>query len=91
VRAWEEAIQVIRPTLALDERPMIFELNFKEMVEHKDNDQRIAAERPDQPPGRPRLPHGQHQQERRTADKPEGAGEMKPFECTFCRHHDIMI
>ncbi len=36
VRAWEEAIQVIRPSLALDEKPKIFELNFKRMIEHGD-------------------------------------------------------
>ncbi len=36
VRAWEEATQVIRPSLALDEKPKIFELNFKKMIEHGD-------------------------------------------------------
>jgi protein involved in polysaccharide export with SLBB domain len=36
VRAWEEAIQVIRPSLALDGKPKIFELNFKKMIEHGD-------------------------------------------------------
>jgi hypothetical protein len=36
VRAWEEVIQVIRPSLALDEEPKIFELNFKKMIEYGD-------------------------------------------------------
>ncbi len=36
VRAWEEVIQVIRPSLALDEKPRIFELNFKKMIEYGD-------------------------------------------------------
>ncbi len=36
VRAWEEVIQVIRPSLALDEKPKIFELNFRKMIEHGD-------------------------------------------------------
>ncbi len=36
VRAWEEAIQVIRPSFALDGKPKIFELNFRKMIEHGD-------------------------------------------------------
>jgi len=36
VRAWEEAIQVIRPSLDLDKDPKIFELDFKKMIEHGD-------------------------------------------------------
>ncbi len=36
VRAWEEATQVIRPSLALDGKPKIFELNFKKMIEKGD-------------------------------------------------------
>jgi len=47
VRAWEEAIQVIRPTLALDERPMIFELNFKKMIEHGDMSKNVLLQEGD--------------------------------------------
>jgi len=47
VRAWEEAIQVIRPTLALDERPMIFELDFKKMVEHGDMSKNVLLQEGD--------------------------------------------
>ncbi len=36
VRAWEEATQVIRPSLALDGKPKIFKLNFKKMIEQGD-------------------------------------------------------
>ncbi|MHC5061265.1 MAG: polysaccharide biosynthesis/export family protein [Planctomycetota bacterium] len=36
VQAWEEEIQIIRPTLALAEKPKIFKLNFKRMLEHGD-------------------------------------------------------
>jgi protein involved in polysaccharide export with SLBB domain len=36
VQAWEEEIQVIRPSLALAERPKIFKLDFKRMIEHGD-------------------------------------------------------
>ncbi len=36
VRAWEEVTQVIRPSLAIDEKPKIFALNFKKMIEHGD-------------------------------------------------------
>jgi polysaccharide export outer membrane protein len=36
VQAWEEQTQIIRPTLALTEKPKIFKLNFKRMIEHGD-------------------------------------------------------
>jgi len=36
VQAWEEETQIIRPTLALAERPKIFKLDFKRMIEHGD-------------------------------------------------------
>ncbi len=36
VRAWEQIIQVIRPTLSLEGDPKIFELNFERMIEHGD-------------------------------------------------------
>ena len=36
VRAWEQVIQVIRPSLNLEEGPKIFELNFERMIEHGD-------------------------------------------------------
>ncbi len=36
VRAWEQVIQVIRPSLNLEEGPKIFELNFERMLEHGD-------------------------------------------------------
>jgi len=47
VRAWKEAIQVIRPSLALEERPMIFELNFKRMVEHGDMSKNVLLQEGD--------------------------------------------
>jgi protein involved in polysaccharide export with SLBB domain len=36
VQAWEEETQIIRPSLALTEKPKIFKLNFKRMIEHGD-------------------------------------------------------
>jgi len=36
VQAWEEETQVIRPSLALTEKPKIFKLDFKRMIEHGD-------------------------------------------------------
>ena len=36
VQAWEERIQVIRPSLNLTDDPKVFNLNFKRMVEHGD-------------------------------------------------------
>jgi polysaccharide export outer membrane protein len=36
VQAWEEETQIIRPSLALTEKPKIFTLNFKRMIEHGD-------------------------------------------------------
>ena len=36
VQAWEEQTQIIRPSLALTEKPKIFKLNFKRMIEHGD-------------------------------------------------------
>ena len=36
VQAWEEETQIIRPTLALAERPKIFKLDFKRMIERGD-------------------------------------------------------
>ncbi|HIJ67676.1 MAG TPA: hypothetical protein HPP87_08495 [Planctomycetes bacterium] len=36
VQAWEEETQVIRPSLALAEKPKIFKLDFKRMIEHGD-------------------------------------------------------
>ena len=36
VRAWEQVIQVIRPSLSLEEGPKIFPLNFERMIEHGD-------------------------------------------------------
>jgi polysaccharide export outer membrane protein len=47
VRAWEEAIQVIRPSLALDQKPKIFELNFKKMVEHGDMSKNVLLQEGD--------------------------------------------
>ncbi len=47
VRAWEEATQVIRPSLALNERPMIFELNFKRMIEHGDMSKNVLLQEGD--------------------------------------------
>lgn len=36
VQAWEEKVQVIRPSLALENNPKIFNLNYKLMIEHGD-------------------------------------------------------
>jgi len=47
VRAWEEAIQVIRPSLAADGEPKIFELNFKKMVEHGDMSKNVLLQEGD--------------------------------------------
>lgn len=47
VRAWEEATQVIRPSLALDGKPKIFELNFKKMIEHGDMSKNVLLEEGD--------------------------------------------
>lgn len=47
VRAWEEATQVIRPSLAINERPMIFELNFKRMIEHGDMSKNVLLQEGD--------------------------------------------
>ena len=47
VRAWEEAIQVIRPSLDLNERPKIFELDFKKMIEHGDMSKNVLLQEGD--------------------------------------------
>lgn len=36
VQAWEERIQIIRPSANLNADPKIFNLNFKQMIEHGD-------------------------------------------------------
>lgn len=47
VRAWEEVTQVIRPSLALDEKPKIFALNFKRMIEHGDMSKNVLLQEGD--------------------------------------------
>ena len=47
VRAWEEVTQVIRPTLSLNEKPKIFALNFKKMIEHGDMSKNVLLQEGD--------------------------------------------
>jgi protein involved in polysaccharide export with SLBB domain len=45
--AWEKRIQVVRPSATEDERPMIFEVNYKRMVEHGDTTKDVLLEEGD--------------------------------------------
>lgn len=45
--AWEQRVQVIRPTSSEDERPMIFEVNYAKMIAHGDTSKDVLLEEGD--------------------------------------------
>ena len=47
VQAWEEKIQVIRPALYADQRPKVFEMNLKDMLERGDLSKNVLLEEGD--------------------------------------------
>ncbi len=45
--AWEQRVQVIRPSVNEDERPMIFEVNYAKMIAHGDISKNVLLEEGD--------------------------------------------
>ena len=45
--AWEQRVQVIRPSVNLEERPMIFEVNYAKMIAHGDLSNNVLLEEGD--------------------------------------------